>query len=201
VSTSTSTRARNHYRNQQKVALAGVRAVRRAVQTAATPQEASTAATTTMATYQLASALNGARTMATEAGRGIVTAPTEFAGTTQLGYPIEYAIETVVDRLAQDLDGELQRLTDEMMASLDLFVQSEVIAAGADAASVEIMAEPEWTNFVRVLVLPSCDRCVILAGRIYRDLDGFPGTPSATASTGRSSPGLQLRPLAWWPTR
>jgi len=30
---------------------------------------------------------------------------------------------------------------------------------------------------VRVLVPPSCDRCTILAGRIYRDLDGFARHP------------------------
>jgi hypothetical protein len=147
------------------------------VQAADSPQTAITTASTTLATYQLASALNAARTMATEAGRGIVTAPAEYAGTTQLGYPVEYAVETIVDRMAQELEGDLARLTDEMMASLDLFVQAEVIAAGADAASVEIVAEPGWTNFVRVLDLPSCDRCVILAGRIYRDLDGFPRHP------------------------
>lgn len=135
------------------------------------------AATTTLATYQLASALNSARTMAGEAGRAIVTAPAEYAGTTQLGYPIETAIETIIDRLVEELQGKLDRLTTDMLATLDLFVQSEVVASGADAASVEIVAEPDWTNFVRVLVLPSCKRCVGLAGRIYRDLDGFARHP------------------------
>lgn len=177
MSTSVSSRARNHYRNQQKVAIAGVRAVRQAVLAAKTPDDAMTATTTTLATYQLAAAVNGARTMANEAGRGIVTAPAQYAGTTQLGYPIEMAIETIVDRLAEDLNGELERLTVEMLGSLDLFVQSEVIASGVDASSVEIVAEPDWTNYVRVLVLPSCKRCVGLAGRIYRDLDGFARHP------------------------
>lgn len=177
VSTSTLTRARNHYRAQQKVALAGVRAVRRVVQAAATPAQASAAATTTLATYQLASALNGARTMASEAGRDLLSVPASFAGTTQLGWPIETPIETIVDRLTRDLESEAQRLTDQMLAGLDLFVQSEIIAAGADAASVEIVAGNEWTNYVRVLDLPSCERCVILAGRIYRDNEGFPRHP------------------------
>jgi hypothetical protein len=174
---STQTRARNHYRNQQKVALAGVRAVRQAVKAAPTPQAATVAATTTLATYQLASALNGARTMATEAGRELLSAPAAFVGTTQLGWPIETPIETIVDRMTRDLEDEIERLTDIMLAGLDLFVQSEIIAAGADAASVEITAGAEWTNYVRVLDLPSCDRCVILAGRIYRDLEGFARHP------------------------
>lgn len=177
MSTSTLTRARNHYRNQQKVALAGVRAVRRAVKAAPTPVAASSAVTTTLATYQLASALSAGRTMAAEAGRDLLTIPQAFAGTTQLGWPIETPIETILDRLTGDLEREAKALTDRMLAGLDLFVQSEIIAAGADAASAEIVAGPEWTNFVRVLDLPSCDRCVILAGRIYRDLDGFKRHP------------------------
>lgn len=177
MSTSTLTRARNHYRNQQRVALAGVRAVRQAVKTAPTPAAATVAATTTLATYQLASALNGARTMATEAGRDLLSAPAAFVGTTQLGWPIETPIETIVARMTRDLEQEIDRLTETMLAGLDLFVQSEINAAGADAASVEIAAGPEWTNYVRVLVPPSCDRCTILAGRIYRDLEGFARHP------------------------
>lgn len=174
---STATRARNHYRNQQKVALAGVRAVRKVLKAAPTPAAASTAATTTLATYQFASALNAGRTMASEAARAPLSVPQAFAGTTQLGWPIETPIETILDRLSRDFELEAQRLTDQMLAGLDLFVQSEIIAAGADAASVEIVAGPEWTNYVRVLVPPSCDRCTILAGRIYRDLEGFARHP------------------------
>ncbi len=174
---STLARARNHYRNQQRIALAGVRSVRKAVKTAPTPALAVATATTTLAAFQLASAANGARAMAAEAGRGLLSAPLELVGTTQLGWPIETPIETIVDRLTRDLEGEVQRLTDEMLAGLDLFVQSEIIAAGADAASVEIIAGPEWTNYVRVLDLPSCDRCVVLAGRIYRDNEGFARHP------------------------
>lgn len=199
MSTSVSSRARNHYRNQQKVAIAGVRAVRQAVLAAKTPDDATTATTTTLATYQLAAAVNGARTMASEAGRGIVTAPAQYAGTTQLGYPIEMAIETIIDRLTEDLDGELERLTVEMLGSLDLFVQSEVIASGVDASSVEIVAEPDWTNYVRVLVLPSCKRCVGLAGRIYRDLDGFARHPKCfPAGTVVSGPGARGATRRWY---
>lgn len=177
MSTSTLTRARNHYRNQQKIALAAVRAVRKAVKSSATPPAAVSAATTTVATYQLASALNAGRTIAAEAARTPLSVPQAFAGTTQLGWPIETPIETIIDRLAGEFAREADRLAEELLAGLDLFVQAEVIAAGADAASVEISAGPDWTNYVRVLDLPSCDRCVILAGRIYRDLEGFPRHP------------------------
>ena len=175
MSTSTLTRARNHYRRQQRIALSGVRAVRRAVKAARSAEQAKAVATTTVATYQLASALAAGRTMAAEAGRGVLTVPAAFAGETQLGYPIEFGIDTIVDRATQGAD--FDRIFAEMMAGLDLFVASEIIAAGADAVAAEIVMEPAWTNFVRVLVLPSCDRCAILAGRIYRDLDGFARHP------------------------
>lgn len=174
---SVATRARSHYRSQQRVALAGVRAVRRVVRASSSPEAAASAATTTLATYQLASALNGARTMAAEAGRDLLSIPTSFAGTTQLGWPIETPIDTILDRLTRDYERDVQQLADEMLAGLDLFVQSEIQAAGADAASVEIAGGNEWTKYVRVLVPPSCDRCTILAGRIYRDLDGFARHP------------------------
>lgn len=174
---STRARARNHYRKQQRVALLGVRAVRRVVKQARTPAAATSAAASTLAAYQLASAASASSTMAAELGRDALADVAQFAGTTQLGWPVEAPLVTIVDRLTRDLEGELQRLTDQMLGTLDLFVQSEVIAAGADAASTEISGDPGETLYTRFLVLPSCSRCVILAGRVYRDLDGFPRHP------------------------
>lgn len=174
---SVATRARNHYRRQQRVAVAGVRAVRKAVKGARSVPEAKVAATSTVATYQLAAALTAGRTMAAEAGRDLLTIPAAFAGETQLGYPIEYAVDTILDRAVEQAEADIEEMTAQMLAALDLFVASEVIASGADAASVEIAMEPAWTNYVRVLVLPSCDRCAVLAGRIYRDLEGFARHP------------------------
>jgi hypothetical protein len=174
---SVATRARNHYFRQQRVALAGVSAVRAAVKAAGSAERAKSAAVTTVATYQALSAASAGNALATEAGRGLVSVPTAFAGETQLGFPIEYGIGTIVDRATQEVGADFERLLAEMMAGLDLFVASEIIAAGADAASVEIAYEPTWTNYVRVLNLPSCARCAILAGRIYRDLDGFARHP------------------------
>lgn len=135
--------------------------------------QAKAAATSTLATYQALSAATAANTMAAEARRSLLTVPAAFAGETQLGFPIEYGIGTIVDRVQQDFDKAFAELT----AGLDLLVASEIVSAGADAASVELVMEPAWTNYVRVLVPPSCDRCTILAGRIYRDLEGFARHP------------------------
>ena len=172
---SLATRARNHYRAQKKVALAGVRAVRRAAVTAKTPDEAKTTITVALATYQLAAALNGARAMANELGRDVETPPMEYVGTTGLGYPIAEPIDTIVDRLTSDLDGQWQRLHEQMLTSLSLMAASEIISSGVDASAVSVFAG--GARYVRVLTPPSCKRCTILAGRVYRSSEAFDRHP------------------------
>jgi hypothetical protein len=147
------------------------------VRAARSPEQAKAGATSTLATYQAISATTAGRTLAAEADRPPLSVARAFAGETQLGYPIEYGIETIIDRAVEEMRGDFDKMVEQMMASLDLIVASEVIASGADAASVEIALDPDWTNYVRVLNLPSCDRCVILAGRIYRDNEGFARHP------------------------
>jgi hypothetical protein len=63
------------------------------------------------------------------------------------------------------------------MADLEQLLLSEIADAGRTASQVEIVGRPDWTNYVRMLNPPSCARCVILAGRIYRDLDAFDRHP------------------------
>ena len=163
-------RARSHYRRQQRIALAAVAAVRRAFRR--DPGNIP-AITRTVSAYQLASATAAVRTLAAEAARTPVANAAAFVGRTALGYPLDQPVATILDRISADMAGDLAKLTADMLTSLDLFVESEVISAGRDAAGVEIYAEPDWTNYVRVLVPPSCDRCTVLAGRVYRDNEGF----------------------------
>jgi hypothetical protein len=68
-----------------------------------------------------------------------------------------------------DVQAELYRL--------DRAVQSHVADAGRTASQVEFVARPLWQNYVRMLTPPSCARCAILAGRIYRDLEAFKRHP------------------------
>lgn len=55
---------------------------------------------------------------------------------------------------------------------LDRNVQTMVADTGRAAASVDIAARPK-TGYVRMLTLPSCPRCVILAGKFFRWNAGF----------------------------
>lgn len=55
--------------------------------------------------------------------------------------------------------------------------QTAVADAGSDATSVAMILEPNVIGYVRVLTPPSCGRCAILAGRIYRVAEPFARHP------------------------
>lgn len=58
-------------------------------------------------------------------------------------------------------------------AALVRVVETLVRDAGRTARAVDTATRPAVTGYVRSLRLPSCGRCVILAGRVYRWSDGF----------------------------
>lgn len=60
---------------------------------------------------------------------------------------------------------------------LDMIVRTQIADAGRVAAGVAITARPQVTGYVRMLSLPSCSRCIILAGRFYRWSRGFARHP------------------------
>lgn len=57
-------------------------------------------------------------------------------------------------------------------AEFDRLVESLVQDAGRAAESVAVTVRPD-VRFVRYLNLPSCSRCAVLAGRVYRYSQGF----------------------------
>lgn len=59
------------------------------------------------------------------------------------------------------------------LASLDMMVRTQIADAGRAAESAAITARPTVTGYVRMLSLPSCSRCIILAGRTYKWNSGF----------------------------
>lgn len=56
---------------------------------------------------------------------------------------------------------------------LDMAVRTLVADTGRAAVSTGMTARPAVTGWVRMLQLPSCGRCTILAGRWYRWSRGF----------------------------
>lgn len=59
---------------------------------------------------------------------------------------------------------------DELLAS----VTTQLNDAARAAESVAIVARPGYDGYVRYLNPPSCSRCVVLAGRVYKVTDDFP---------------------------
>lgn len=55
---------------------------------------------------------------------------------------------------------------------------SETKDAGREADGAALVARPTYMGYYRMLNLPSCDRCVVLAGKWYRWSDGFDRHPN-----------------------
>lgn len=60
---------------------------------------------------------------------------------------------------------------------LDMLIRTQIADAGRVADGVAIVARPQATGYVRMLSLPSCARCIILAGRTYSVSTGFQRHP------------------------
>lgn len=60
----------------------------------------------------------------------------------------------------------------------DRLILTQLQDAGRQAASVAVAVRPKTTTYVRMLIAPSCARCVLLAGRHYRNNTGFLRHPS-----------------------
>lgn len=72
---------------------------------------------------------------------------------------------------ARDMEARLAQVDND--AALSQFVQSITQDANRTARAVDQATRSAVTGHVRHLQLPSCGRCVILAGRMYRWSDGF----------------------------
>lgn len=178
MSTPTLAQARSHYNRQRQIVQAGVLAVRSLFRRRRPIVEV----VNTVAAYQYASATASAATMAQWAGEDrMLTIPEVFAGVSSYGFPISEPIIATIDRY---VPAPVEPLPDiwwddarAFMAEVEQLIASEIADAGRTASQVEFVTRPDWQNYVRMLNPPSCARCAILAGRIYRDLEAFARHP------------------------
>lgn len=63
-------------------------------------------------------------------------------------------------------------------ATLDMLTSTQVADAYRLATGVAVVAHPELAGYERIVHLPACDRCIVLAGKIYRWSQGFQRHPS-----------------------
>ncbi len=82
---------------------------------------------------------------------------------------------------------------------LDTIMHTEVADAARVATGIGVVATPR-VGYVRMLTLPSCARCVILAGRFYRYSSGFARHPNCDCihipSTEDTAGDLRTDPMA-----
>ena len=178
MSTPTLAQARSHYNRQRQIVAAGVLAVRSLFRHRRPLAEV----VNTVAAYQYASATASAATVARWAGAdGQLTVPEVFAGVSSYGFPVSEPIVATID---QFVPAPVEPLPDiwwqdasKFMQAVEQLIASEIADAGRTASQTEFVSRPDWQNYVRMLNPPSCARCAILAGRIYRDLDAFDRHP------------------------
>lgn len=169
--------ALSHHARQAAIAVAAARAVRRLFERGSGwPQ-----ILRTFAAYQRAAAEAAVNTMASLNQSPPVIRPGAFAGVSSAGFPISEPLVAVIDERVPaplaPLPAQWWDDTSEFMPAVEQLILSEVQDAGRSAFQAEMVTGPTWTNYVRVLAPPSCKRCVVLAGRIYRDNEGFERHP------------------------
>lgn len=180
MATPTLAQARKHYEGQRRVGAAAVAALRRLFVGNPRPTVPQIAATASG--YQFASAALSARTIAGFADDSRAqTVAQAFMGVSSYGFPLTEPIIATID---QRVPAPVEPVPDPwwndaqaFMADLERLFLSEIADAGRTASQVEFVSRPEWQNYVRMLNPPSCPRCAILAGRIYRDLEAFDRHP------------------------
>lgn len=104
---------------------------------------------------------------------------TRFAGTASDGRGLDSLLyEPVIAAKTAAKNGlDVREALAVGQRALDLITATEVADAGRAAESVAVTATPAVNGYVRMLTLPSCARCIILAGRWYRWSDGFERHP------------------------
>lgn len=93
-----------------------------------------------------------------------------FAGVASDGRALESLLlnPVIATKEAIGLGIPLQRSLATGQASLEMLLRTQVADAGRVADGVATVIRPRVGGYTRMVNLPSCSRCLILAGRVYR---------------------------------
>lgn len=119
----------------------------------------------------------GADTLAAQAAYVAPVAfvnPRAFAGQSSLGLPLGNVIYSPAIKVKEWIGqghspASAMRMGGKLAESI---AQTQVADAGRSAASVDTFTRPT-VMYTRMLNPPSCSRCSVLAGRVYRNNQGF----------------------------
>lgn len=129
--------------------------------------------------------------------------PAGFVGVAPDGRPLASLLYSPVTQVKTAIGRQRSPFTAMRVAgsSLDRIVQTVVSDAGRAAAGVDIATRP-GVGYTRMLNLPSCPRCVVLAGRFYRWNKGFQRHPRCDCrhipSTESIAGGVTTDPYAYF---
>jgi hypothetical protein len=130
--------------------------------------------------------------------------PGAFAGIASDGRPLAtLLLEPSITALSQIKQGATpaQALSSGHFV-LDLITRTQVADAGRVAVGTAIVARPQATGYVRMIVGTTCSRCLILAGRRYEWNAGFRRHPRCDCRhipVGEDAPGdLATSPRAYF---
>lgn len=106
--------------------------------------------------------------------------PEAFGDVASDGRPLEtlmYQPIIAFKRLLADgvpIEEAMRRAT----AHMSMIASTQAADAGRAAVGAGAAANRQWTRYVRVVNLPACSRCIILAGRAYSHSTGFQRHPN-----------------------
>jgi hypothetical protein len=101
--------------------------------------------------------------------------PQSFAGIASDGRSLETLLyeSIIATKTAVGHGAAIHEAMATGAVALDTYGRTQIADAGRTAVGTAIAARPDVTSWTRMLNPPSCSRCVVLAGRVYRWNQGF----------------------------
>jgi hypothetical protein len=126
-------------------------------------------------------------TLETGPGEGAVSPEAAVAATGDLTMPLLYPLLIAMNRLRRGFTTAMSILSGAYF--LEMVTRSLIADAGRIADMAGMIARPRVVSYVRVVELPACPRCIILAGREYTLSEGFLRHPRCDCTLAPRRPG------------
>ncbi|MEV8552568.1 hypothetical protein AB0L04_22465 [Streptomyces glaucescens] len=120
-------------------------------------------------------------------GEGTVDPEAAAAAAGDLTVPLVYPLLIALNRLRRGFSSAMSVLSGAYF--LEMVTRTLVADAGRIADMAGMIARPRVVSYVRVVELPACPRCIILAGREYSLSDGFLRHPRCDCTLAPRRPG------------
>ena len=121
------------------------------------------------------------------AGEGTVDPEAAAAAAGDLTVPLVYPLLIALNRLRRGFSTAMSILSGAYF--LEMVTRTLVADAGRIADMAGMIARPRVVSYVRVVELPACPRCIILAGREYSLSEGFLRHPRCNCTLAPRRPG------------